>query len=56
VARIAPRPYARADKTHGCWVAVAKEADAQPAGCYATARDAAMELARATGKTFRESG
>jgi hypothetical protein len=37
------------------WVAVSKEADAQPDGCYATARDAARALARAADNTIRES-
>jgi hypothetical protein len=51
--------HVRLDGLHGVrerWVAVSKEADAQPAGCYATARDAAMALARAAGKTIRGSG
>lgn len=51
--------HVRLDGLHGVrerWVAVSKEADAQPAGCYATARDAAIALARAVGKTIQDTG
>ena len=51
--------HVRLDGLHGLrerWVAVSKAADAQPIGCYASSRDAAKALARAAGKTARETG
>ena len=51
--------HVRLDGLHGLrerWVAVSKAADAQLIGCYASAGDAARALARAAGKTARETG
>lgn len=50
--------HVRLDGLHGLrerWVAVSKAADAQPVCCYGTAREAARALARAAGKTIRET-